>query len=1296
MTSAPIPALREARRRTRTPGPTPAAAPAPSAAMPRHALLALQRSAGNAAVTALLAAKGRPGGSERAELLDAAIGQARRDDPDLRVLEDGLRLAKSVGVPVDIDGADRKPPASALAVTKTGFGPAAVAPKKPTPPAKPVPPKSPLAKGGRARPATRRPGGGGAPTVKPGGGGSVAAPMANGPVDVLAPPVAPSRLRPQDDPAFKAVTGAVGGYAKAKRAHPPAASKAKEAQDAALPPANDASSQAEAAKLDTMDAQPAGSFDKKAFIAAVKAAIEAKAPKSLEQADEYKKSGQAGEVKGEVKGLVSGNKQQSAEAIETATTTPPDSSKAVAKPVAPMTPEDPGQAASIPAGGAVPKPAPAEQLNLEAGKRQATSELDEAGVSQEQLAQSNEPEFTGALAAKQEAAAHADTGPAQFRQAEAATLTQARAGADAETKTAVAGIQAAKGTALAQVTGSKAATKSKDESKRAEVAAHVQAIFAGAESEVKKILDGIDAKVDKAFEQGERGARATFEAFVEAKMSAYKRDRYGGWLGGLKWAKDKLVGMPSAVNEFFEAGRELYLKEMEGVISGVADIVATDLGAAKARIAKGKADVAAYVKTLGPDLAKVGAEAAEQVADQFGKLESDVDDKQNGLVDSLASKYVEARKGLDDRIEALQAENKGLVDKAIGAIKGVIETILKLKDMLLGVLARAAAAVGKIIKDPIGFLGNFVRAVKTGIVNFGANVLDHLKKGLQKWLFGALSEGGIELPAKFDLKGVVQLVLSILGLTWERVKARIFAKVPGLQLVWDKVIGAFEVLKILVAEGIGGLWKWVLEKAGDIKETIMGQIQEMVATQIIKAGITWLISMLNPAGAFIKACKMIYDVVMFFVEKAAQIKEFVDSVLDSVESIAAGGVGAVADKIEQTLGKLVPILIGFLASLLGLGGIADKIKKIIETVQRPVMKVVDWVVGKAVAMGKKFLGLAKRIGGKIKAGAKKLTAKVKRKLGIKEKTPEQIAKDKQDRLDKGVAAGVAAANKFAGKPVAGKLLTPVLGAIRLRYRMQSLVLVPEGNHWSVEGAINPKKKGATQAKQPQYGPAEIQAMQAWLLSSSATYSLPPFHVTSALAERILKARSVEVVERALLKATIHHRDPSKNEADIVQDARVRAYGDRPVPGAPDYARGHQWHHPEQQSGLRSAIVNYSPTDDPTLDLTEKGHHGTFKSQGQQRGKEGTPERARFLGTLGSSASAEANQQIAVLGLARRKMTEAEREALATQAVLAHQAYLFGLTPLRGAKAAIAAHDRVTKQRRAFAVAALAHARVLVP
>ena len=50
--------------------------------------------------------------------------------------------------------------------------------------------------------------------------------------------------------------------------------------------------------------------------------------------------------------------------------------------------------------------------------------------------------------------------------------------------------------------------------------------------------------------------------------------------------------MPDKVNEFYVAGRELYLKQMDEVISRVADIVGDDLTAAKKRIATGRTEIA--------------------------------------------------------------------------------------------------------------------------------------------------------------------------------------------------------------------------------------------------------------------------------------------------------------------------------------------------------------------------------------------------------------------------------------------------------------------------------------------------------------------------------------------------------------------------------------------------------------------------------------------------------------------------------------------------------------------------------
>lgn len=938
-----------------------------------RAMLALQRQAGNAAVGALMAAKLKRPGDQAVSEIDAALKEIRTDQPAIRTVQKGLQAAKSAGVPVELEGP--KPPAAALAVTKTGFGPGAVPAKKPAQPPKPVPAVSPLGKAAAAKVQGQVKGSAAGKPAAFAAGGGAATPAMPAPLTLpadklLQPPVAPVPVRPEDDPGFAQVAGAIKGVAQSRKAHPPAAAKAQEAQGAALPPTDDVAGQAKAAKVDAMDAQQPGSFDKQAFIAAVKAAIESKSPKTLEEADEYKKSGKAGEAKGEVKGLVSQGKEGQAKDIEAATEAPPDQSKAIPKPVTPMAPEQAGQAPAVTAVGAAPKPAPADQVNLAAGPQQANQEMADADVSEQQLAQSNEPEFQQGLKDKQAAAEHAQTAPVEYRQQEQQVLQQGKAEAGAVTAGGVAGMQIAKASALAKLAADKGKTKSKDETRRAEVTAKVQAIFAATEADVKKTLDGIDPEVDKEFETGEAGARAAFEAYVEAKMSAYKKDRYGGWLGGYRWLRDKIAGMPPKVNEFYKAGRELYLSKMNGVISRIADIVGKALTGAKQRIAKGRAEISTYVAGLPADLQKVGAEATKEIGDKFEALEGEVNAKQESVVDALATKYVEAGKGLNDRIEALQAENKGLVDKAIGALKAIIHTIRELAGMLKNVLSRAAGVVGDIIKNPVAFLGNLIDGVKGGILKFKDNILGHLKKGLTGWLFGALAEGGVELPDTFDIKGIIKLLASIFGLTWANIRNRLVKQIgePAMAAVEKGV----EIFQIIRSQGLAGLWQMLLDKLGNIKDMILEQVKDFVITKIITSGITWLIGLLNPAAAFIKACKLIYDVVMFFVNNAERIMKFVNTIISSVADIVRGNVSSVVNKINDVLGQMVPILIGFLASVIGVGGIGQKIRQIIETLQKPVNKALDFVIKTGLKLAGPIIrgikGFAGKVKGKVAAG----------------------------------------------------------------------------------------------------------------------------------------------------------------------------------------------------------------------------------------------------------------------------------------------------------------------------------------
>ena len=172
-----------------------------------------------------------------------------------------------------------------------------------------------------------------------------------------------------------------------------------------------------------------------------------------------------------------------------------------------------------------------------------------------------------------------------------------------------------------------------------------------------------------------------------------------------------------------------------------------------------------------------------------------------------------------------------------------------------------------------------------------------------------------------------------------------------------------DIFKILQKDGLEGIWEYIQEQFTDLKESVIGEIKNMVITQVITAGIKWVIGLLNPASAFVKAAMTIYDIVMFFVNRGSQIIELVKAVTESIKAIASGSVGAVAKAIEGALAKSVPVLIGFLASLLGIGGLVGKVQNIIKKIRKRIDKAIDKLLLKAKKAAKKLLrktGLSKK------------------------------------------------------------------------------------------------------------------------------------------------------------------------------------------------------------------------------------------------------------------------------------------------------------------------------------------------
>src|SRR5262249_14099093 len=115
----------------------------------------------------------------------------------------------------------------------------------------------------------------------------------------------------------------------------------------------------------------------------------------------------------------------------------------------------------------------------------------------------------------------------------------------------------------------------------------------------------------------------------------------------------------------------------------------------------------------------------------------------------------------------------------------------------LGYVKKTGAALKSILKNPLPFVGNLIKAAKTGFINFGANILQHLKAGLIDWLTGSLQ--GVYIPKSFALVELVKLALSVLGISWANVRQKL-VKVVGEPVV-KGLETAFDIIVTLIRDG---------------------------------------------------------------------------------------------------------------------------------------------------------------------------------------------------------------------------------------------------------------------------------------------------------------------------------------------------------------------------------------------------------------------------------------------------------------------------------------------------------------
>jgi len=823
---------------------------------------------------------------------------------------------------------------------------------------------------------------------------------------------------PEDDPKFKTLKTRVKRTANQQQTTNPAEQESQAAQQAAPIAANERMGVAQESQVAAMDEQEPGEFDAAAFKAKLMERIKGmQLPANQDEATDFENNNNIQEINDAASREASQEQANTVGPITQATATPPNAEAVPEREVTPL-PEPPIGASPTPvnANAAMPAPRPASQVSrpLQENMQEVDQQMADNEVTEAQLANANEPAFSSALGTRSEARAHTEAAPAQFRQQEMQSLNATRQQAENTSSEQLEGMHQGRAAILNSVLGQQNQSATQNTAERQRVSSEINTIYETTKADVEKILSDLDTEVTAKFDAAATKAKQKFEDYVAEKMDAYKDRRYSGLRGAARWVRDKFKSLPSEVNQFYIDGREVYISAMDAALTDISNHIALKLNAAKNRIEQGKKSVTTYVESLDDSLKSFGEQAAENIQTQFDELADSVNSKQDELIDSLAQQYSDSLVEVDARIEEMKAANRGLIDKAMDAINGVIETIRKLKELIASLLSAIQSVLSVIMADPIGFAKNLFAGVRRGFDSFVANIQKHLIGGFVKWLTGAIGSMGITIPDDlFSLKGIFSLVTQVLGLTWDYLRQK------AVKLLGEPVVKAMEfgleMFQIIRSKGFAGIWEYIKEQFVDLKEKIIDSIKDMLIVKVIQAGIKWLLGLLIPGAGFIKAAMAIKDFILFFVESALML---IPALITAIKALASGNVSMVTKAIEDGLVLLLPMVINLFAKLIGLGGLVKRVQKIIKRIRKRIDRAVNKLILKAKKAARGLLNRFK--------GNRQDTKPDTRTEQEKQKDVRDALRESNQVLDK--------------NDISANQVKKELPAIKSKYRMKSVNL----------------------------------------------------------------------------------------------------------------------------------------------------------------------------------------------------------------------------------------------------------------
>ena len=316
-----------------------------------------------------------------------------------------------------------------------------------------------------------------------------------------------------------------------------------------------------------------------------------------------------------------------------------------------------------------------------------------------------------------------------------------------------------------------------------------------------------------------------------------------------------------------------------------------------------------------------------------------------------------------------------LIAFVIEIVKIVVVVILEIMNFpfatINNIITRTIAAFQSIKRDPIGFLKNLLRAIKQGFIQFFDNIVTHLINGVVGWLMSELKDAGIPALTDFSLQGVIGWVLQVLGLTMEKIWEKLAAhprigpaRVARLRSMINTLEGIWTFIKDVQERGIAAIWEKIQEQLSNLWNVVLDAVKGWVMQTIVTQVTVKLLGMLDPTGimAVINSCIAIYSAIQSFIKYMREMLEILNAFVNGVADIAEGNVTTAANYLENTMGRAMPVIIGFLANQVGLGGVGRRVGEMIEGVRTMVDEALTWLVNKAVDTGMNLLDRAMAAG----------------------------------------------------------------------------------------------------------------------------------------------------------------------------------------------------------------------------------------------------------------------------------------------------------------------------------------------